>query len=314
MEAQVHRTGDGESAPVRRPVVSQKETSGLLEPTRAQPAAVAVVIPARNEQARIARCLASLDQALAFAGLVTEAVVVVDDASTDDTARVASQAGATVLRQLSRRGPLAAWQLGVRSTRASVVVLVDADCEVAVDSLTALLRPFRQPEVGVTAGRSMPVRGAGRPHLARRSARFSSLLLHEIKSRLTDHDFLPIGKFMAVRREAWLVTDTSLAPCDRVVAKLARTAGWQVRYVPESLVFYQAAGSVRELWLDYLRTSVISRNLPLAHDSLPRGAVLRAGVAALLVAPADALVWAIYRSFLMAAGASRRERQVADVW
>jgi glycosyltransferase involved in cell wall biosynthesis len=314
-EPQFDQLIDGEPTSARPTDVSQREPVGLAQPALRQAPVVAVVIPARNEQARIARCLASVDQALALAGLVAEAVIVVDDASTDDTARVASRSGATVLHQLSRQGPLAAWQLGVRSTRASVVILVDADCEVAPDSLTGLLSPFTEPDVGVTAARSVPVRATGRARLARRSARFSSLLLHEIKSRLTDHDFLPMGKLMAVRREAWLVTNTRLAPCDRVVAKLARDADWQVRYVPESKVFYLAAGSIRELWLDYRRTGVVSSKLPLAHDAFPRGALLRGGLAALLVAPADALVWVICRSFLMAAsGVSRRERQVADVW
>ena len=58
---------------------------------------IAVLIPAHNESQSIALVLAELP-----AGLAQE-VVVVDNASTDDTARVARAAGATVVPE-SRPG------------------------------------------------------------------------------------------------------------------------------------------------------------------------------------------------------------------
>ena len=60
---------------------------------------VAVVIPARNEADRIR------DTVAAAAGLPgVDLVIVVDDGSTDDTAGLAGEAGATVLRHSRARG------------------------------------------------------------------------------------------------------------------------------------------------------------------------------------------------------------------
>src|SRR6266704_418425 len=68
---------------------------------------VAAVIPARNEAERIRATVAGA------AGLPgVDLVIVVDDGSADDTAVLAGQAGATVLRHNRSRGKAAAMETG----------------------------------------------------------------------------------------------------------------------------------------------------------------------------------------------------------
>lgn len=271
--------------------------------------AVSVVIPARNEALGISRCLESIRRALNWVGVAALEVVVVDDASVDDTAAVAGACGATVLRQDSRQGPTAAWMRGVQATTAPVVVFVDADCEVSGRALAALLEVFVRPNVGVAAGRSVAVGCVGGGGLVERSAKFSGLFLHEIKSQLTNHDFLSIGRLMAVRRSAWHVSDGSLAPCDRVVANVAKLAGWEVTYVPDAEVYYQVVTSFRELREDYLRTNVARVHLPLGRDALPVRVLLHAALVGTVHSPVNALAWATCRCLLLterALGLSRR--------
>ena len=87
---------------------------------------ISVVVPARNEAARIAECLAPLRQAPG----VCE-VIVVDDESTDATASVAKGFGATVLpgKPLPEGwvGKIWALQQGIEAARGEVVVTLDAD-------------------------------------------------------------------------------------------------------------------------------------------------------------------------------------------
>ncbi|HEY3603595.1 MAG TPA: glycosyltransferase, partial [Sporichthyaceae bacterium] len=68
---------------------------------------VAVVIPARNEAARIAATVAA---ARRLPGV--DAVLVVDDGSTDDTAAIGAAAGARVVRHPRNRGKAAAMTTG----------------------------------------------------------------------------------------------------------------------------------------------------------------------------------------------------------
>ena len=75
-------------------------------------ATVAAVVPCKDEAERIAATVAavrSLPQ--------VSRVVVVDDGSTDDTARVAEAAGAVVARHQRNRGKAAALETGVRRVR-----------------------------------------------------------------------------------------------------------------------------------------------------------------------------------------------------
>ena len=80
------------------------------------------LVPGYNEAERIR---AVIEAARAFLS-----VVVIDDGSTDDTAAVAEQAGATVLRQVPNQGKGAALKRGFRHAideGADAVVMLDAD-------------------------------------------------------------------------------------------------------------------------------------------------------------------------------------------
>lgn len=87
-----------------------------------------VVIPARDEAACIGRTVAALRRQAGLAAHEIE-ILVVDDASADDTAERAAAAGARVLRRLRGGNPGAARNRGARAARGDVVVFLDADCE-----------------------------------------------------------------------------------------------------------------------------------------------------------------------------------------
>jgi glycosyltransferase involved in cell wall biosynthesis len=103
-------------------------------------ARVAAVVPCKDEADRIAatvRAVASLQQ--------VGRVVVVDDGSTDDTAREAEAAGAVVVRHPRNRGKAAALESGVRRVRE----LEAADADPGAAWPAALL--FVDGDLGETA-------------------------------------------------------------------------------------------------------------------------------------------------------------------
>jgi glycosyltransferase involved in cell wall biosynthesis len=86
---------------------------------------VSVVIPCLNEAANIERCVTLALEVLEDAGIPGE-VVVADNASEDDSAALASEAGARVVHE-PRRGYGSAYLAGFAAARGRYIVMGDAD-------------------------------------------------------------------------------------------------------------------------------------------------------------------------------------------
>lgn len=108
---------------------------------------VSVVIPARNEASNIARLLESL-----YAQSAPPAeVIVVDAGSTDDTACIAQQAGALVIR-VDRAYPGQARDVGIAHASQELIACWDASMWVAPNALEALVQPLLCDEADLVQG------------------------------------------------------------------------------------------------------------------------------------------------------------------
>lgn len=88
-----------------------------------------IVVPACNAESELPALLA---------GAGTFPVIVVDDASADDTAAVATAAGAQVIRVATNGGPANARNLGWRAAQTPFVVFVDVDASIPAATAAAL--------------------------------------------------------------------------------------------------------------------------------------------------------------------------------
>lgn len=114
-----------------------------------------VIIPALDEEKTVGDVIGNIPQAIP--GVSRIQVLVVDDGSTDETGRVAREAGARVLRHASTRGVGAAFQTGVREAiemGADVVVNIDADGQFDPQDIPKLITPIIEKKADcVTASR-----------------------------------------------------------------------------------------------------------------------------------------------------------------
>ena len=108
---------------------------------------ISVVVPARNEEERLPRCLA----ALCCQSLSDFELIVVDSASTDSTGEVARDFGARVVR-VEEPGVARARQAGFEEAQGEIIVSTDADAIPSSDWLERLVAPFCDPEVVGTFG------------------------------------------------------------------------------------------------------------------------------------------------------------------
>jgi glycosyltransferase involved in cell wall biosynthesis len=119
---------------------------------------IAVLIPAHNEEGRIA---ATVEAAAGIPGVTR--VVVVDDGSEDSTADKADEAGAKVVRLVFNVGKGTALEAGAsRVSDADIVLLLDGDLAETADQAVLLLAPVIAGEADMSiAGFPRPAGKAG---------------------------------------------------------------------------------------------------------------------------------------------------------
>jgi biofilm PGA synthesis N-glycosyltransferase PgaC len=112
-----------------------------------------VIIPAYNEAASIADTVRSLQQQT----VRVHRIIVIDDASTDDTGARAAACGAEVIRPPRNTGSKAGAQnFALDGVSSEFVMALDADTTLAPDALERLLPAFDDPEVAAACGFVIP--------------------------------------------------------------------------------------------------------------------------------------------------------------
>jgi glycosyltransferase involved in cell wall biosynthesis len=99
---------------------------------------LSIIVPAYNNGDDLLECLSVLQRLLP----ADAEILVVDDASTDDTPFRAAATGVHVLRRSQNGGPGAARNDGARAARGRILLFVDADVVVAADAIDRVLAAF----------------------------------------------------------------------------------------------------------------------------------------------------------------------------
>ncbi|WP_327721548.1 glycosyltransferase family 2 protein [Streptomyces sp. NBC_00490] len=151
--------------------------------------------------------------------------LVVDNGSTDGSARIADALGATVVHE-PRRGFGAACHAGLLAATADVVCFCDCDASLDPSLLVPFVEEILSGEADLVLGRRRPQgRGAWPPH-----ARAGNLALARMLRRRTGLRLHDLGPLRAARRKPLLDLDLtdrrSGYPLQMVVR--AADAGWRI--------------------------------------------------------------------------------------
>jgi len=157
---------------------------------------VSVIVPVRNDAAHLRGCLTGLRSST----LEDYEVIVVDDASTDDTARVAEEMGVRLLRLPERCGPGGARNRGAEQARGRYFLFVDADVRVHPETLARAVQVFvDDPAVDALFG-SYDARPAAPSFLSQ----YKNLLHHFIHQQGRDEASTFWSGCGAIRRDVFL--------------------------------------------------------------------------------------------------------------
>jgi glycosyltransferase involved in cell wall biosynthesis len=126
---------------------------------------VSVVIPCLNEAANIEECVTAAREALHRMQVVGE-VVVADNDSEDDSARLAEQAGARVVVE-RRRGYGSAYLAGFAASRGRFIVMADADLTYDFNEIPRFVEALEQGAEMVIGDRMDNIQPGAMPWLHR---------------------------------------------------------------------------------------------------------------------------------------------------
>ncbi len=227
----------------------------LTRPGRSMPAwryqpGVSVVIPAYNEQAGIAATVTSM---LASEYDGDFEVIVVDDVSTDATAKIVAHLGLPGVQLIRQHngGKPAALNHGIAVARYDILVLVDGDTVFQPDTLARLVNRMADPAIGAVSGNT---KVGNRSGILGRWQHLEYIMGFNLDRRMYDTiramPTIP-GAVGAFRRgtlaaAGGLSGDTLAEDTDLTMA-ICRT-GWGVTYEETAIAWTEAPASLRQLW------------------------------------------------------------------
>jgi cellulose synthase/poly-beta-1,6-N-acetylglucosamine synthase-like glycosyltransferase/peptidoglycan/xylan/chitin deacetylase (PgdA/CDA1 family) len=211
---------------------------------------VSILVPAFNEAIGIERCVRSLIGSDYPAAVE---VIVIDDGSTDGTARLVSDLGLPAVKVIRQQnaGKPAALNAGLIAAAHEVIVTVDADTVFEGDALLHLVQPFSDEAVGAVSGNT---KVGNRSGLLGRWQHIEYVMGFNLDRRVYEMlECMPTvpGAIGAFRRSVLVevggVSGATLAEDTDLTLSIGR-CGWQVVYAGDARAWTEAPSTLAGLW------------------------------------------------------------------
>lgn len=198
-------------------------------------ARIIVIMPCYNEEGRVGKVVSSVKE-----NIPSATVLVIDDASSDNSAYEAEKAGAITLRHACNLGYGAALETGylfASSNGYEIVLQMDSDGQHLAEELPTILQPILKGHADIVLGsRHMRKKTNENMPLLRRLGQyfFSGLIFLITGLKLTD----PTSGFQALNRRAIRLFSSGVFPCDYPdsdIIIMAHMAGLQILEVPVAM-------------------------------------------------------------------------------
>jgi cellulose synthase/poly-beta-1,6-N-acetylglucosamine synthase-like glycosyltransferase len=221
-----------------------------------------VIIPAYNAGRTLSSCLEALhNQSVPRKDYE---IIVVDDGSTDGTARIARRFNVEYLFQ-ANQGPATARNRGASASRGSIILFTDSDCVPDHNWIQEMVRPFDDPDI-------VGVKGAYRTTQTELAARFAQAEFedrYDLLERYPSIDMIDTYS-AAFRKEVFLKIggfDQNFPVANNEDTDLSyrlATAGYKLAFNPEAFVYHSHPDTFikylkLKFWRGYWRMIVYRR-------------------------------------------------------
>lgn len=189
---------------------------------------ISFIIPSYNEESSIGHLLSELQKLLLDLHLPHE-IIVVDDGSSDDTAKIAQKMGAVLLRHPTNMGYGTALKTGIRHSNGKYIFIMDADETYPVKQIPMLLQ-FKDDYdmvVGARIGKNV------KTHFLRRLAKY---FLTKLSNFLVETNIPDLNSGMRIFKRDTIKKFLKILPSGFSFTTTLTLAylshGYLVKYVP----------------------------------------------------------------------------------
>lgn len=195
---------------------------------------VACIIPAWNEEKHIVKVIEKVKK-------FVDLVIVVDDASQDDTYKLALATGIVVLKHPLNRGQGAALQTGsdyALSHEADIIVHFDADDQFSAQEIPDIIAPIINKEADVVFGSRFLNKQANLPKLKKYLIWPIGKLVNRVFGVRTSD---PQSGFRAYSKEvakSFRIENNGMAHCSEILIKLSNSS-WRIKEVPITVTYHE---------------------------------------------------------------------------
>lgn len=223
---------------------------------------VSIGVCAYNEERNIRHTLDSILVQRIQGGSVGE-IIVVSSGSTDRTDSIVLEYGSRdgrvhLLRQEKREGKNSAVNAFMASANGDILVLVNADNNLAEGALERLVSHFTDPKVGVVGGRPMPVNRKDT------LAGFAVHMLWDMHHRLS-LIYPKVGEAIAFRN-LHIQIPTGMQSDEDLVRMDLEKRGYRTEYEPEAFVINKGPETVGDYWKQRTRVNIGERYMKRLFD------------------------------------------------
>jgi glycosyltransferase involved in cell wall biosynthesis len=197
---------------------------------------ISVIIPAYNEEKAIGKVLDDVNAVMKERGYDFE-IIVVDDASIDRTAEIASSKNAKIIRHTTNEGVGAARKSGILKSSGEVIVMLDADGTYPAKSIPDLLSYI--PEYDQVIGCRNKEQGSLR--ILRQTAKW---IMFKLASFLVKQRIPDLNSGLRTMKKDILMKYLYLIPngfsCVSTMTLVFLCNGYNVKYIP--IEYYKRIG------------------------------------------------------------------------
>ncbi len=222
---------------------------------------LSIVIPAYNEERGIGQTLDELKVVLS-SHAITHEIIVVNDASIDQTAQIAQQKGVRLISHSKNCGYGASIKTGAKASKYEILLITDADGTYPAKSIPAILEKMKDADmvVGARIGKSVSIPLIRRPakwFMTKLANMLSNTKIPDLNSGLRAMQKELFNKFILILPDGFSLTTT--------ITIAAHLSLYRVKYVPINYLKRQGKSKIRPIQDTLNFILLITRTIMLFH-------------------------------------------------